>query len=380
MRIRTITAGIHLRLSALDEQVEEAEAHLKDARDRFIDSGIEVQTIRLSTQPYQTYLLDRGPDDLIGAIAELDSKVGKAGIDFLSVGPGSNPRFIDMAPTILAKTERTNISSSVSSSFYGVMEENIRSAARAIISISRIGGDGIRNFNFTCMGNCQSGIPFFPASYHIGSSPDFSIGLESGGLVRSLMHDGMGLVDASDALHRSYWEGCLEIQRISLSMVGKFRYLGTDTSINPALGDEGSVAEAISVLVSGGFGAPGTMSVCSMLTGVVRDIPVKRTGYCGLMLPVLEDTGLAKAADSGTLRVGDLLAYSSVCGTGLDVIPLPGSVMIERLDGTLRDMASLSVKLNKPLSARLLPVPGARGGDRTSFESPYLVNCRVLPM
>lgn len=37
-------------------------------------------------------------------------------------------------------------------------------------------------------------------------------------------------------------------------------------------------------------------------------------------------------------------------------------------------------RLNKPLSCRLLPVPGARAGDATRFTSPYLVNCRVMEL
>ena len=45
-------------------------------------------------------------------------------------------------------------------------------------------------------------------------------------------------------------------------------------------------------------------------------------GYCGLMLPVMEDLVLAaRAAESPpafTLR--DLLTFSSVCGVGLDTV------------------------------------------------------------
>ena len=38
------------------------------------------------------------------------------------------------------------------------------------------------------------------------------------------------------------------------------------------------------------------------------------------------------------------------------------------------DVATLSVKLSKPLSARLLPIAGAKAGDQTTFDDPNLVN------
>ena len=53
-------------------------------------------------------------------------------------------------------------------------------------------------------------------------------------------------------------------------------------------------------------------------------------GYCGLMLPVLEDPVLAQRAGEGRYSVRDLLLYSSVCGTGLDVVPVPGDTRRRR--------------------------------------------------
>ena len=55
-----------------------------------------------------------------------------------------------------------------------------------------------------------------------------------------------------------------------------------------------------------------------------------RTGFNGLMLPVLEDSRLAKRAAEGTLTVKDLLIYSAMCGCGLDTVPLPGDATDEQ--------------------------------------------------
>ena len=44
------------------------------------------------------------------------------------------------------------------------------------------------------------------------------------------------------------------------------------------------------------------------------------------------------------------------------------------------DVASLAVKWNKPLSARLQPVPGKKPGEWTEFQDPYLFNTMLHPL
>jgi uncharacterized protein (UPF0210 family) len=92
------------------------------------------------------------------------------------------------------------------------------------------------------------------------------------------------------------------------------------------------------------------------------------------MLPVLEDSVLGLRWREGRVDAHTLLCYSAVCGTGLDTIPLPGDISEERLARLLMDVAALAVRLDKPLSARLMPVPGVRDGEMTAFTSPYLTN------
>ena len=96
------------------------------------------------------------------------------------------------------------------------------------------------------------------------------------------------------------------------------------------------------------------------------------------MLPVLEDAVLARRAAEGVLSVPDLLSYCAVCGVGLDTIPLPGEVSESQLTAVLLDIAMLATRLNKPLTARLMPLPGLRAGDPVTFDFPYFANSRVM--
>ncbi len=80
----------------------------------------------------------------------------------------------------------------------------------------------------------------------------------------------------------------------------------------------------------------------------------------------------------GTYTINDLLLYSAVCGLGLDVVPIPGDTSIDALRGLLLDVATLAVRLDKPLSARLMPLLGKQAGDPTGFSFPYFTNATVL--
>jgi uncharacterized protein len=99
-----------------------------------------------------------------------------------------------------------------------------------------------------------------------------------------------------------------------------------------------------------------------------------------LMLPVLEDARIAQRWSQGYVDMDALLAYSSVCATGLDTVPLPGDISDQHLARILGDVAALAVKWNKPLTARLQPIPGKKAGDLTDFDNPFLVNAKLQPL
>ncbi|MEH2450357.1 DUF711 family protein [Nostoc sp.] len=44
----------------------------------------------------------------------------------------------------------------------------------------------------------------------------------------------------------------------------------------------------------------------------------------------------------------------------------------------LIDMATLAIKLDKPLSARLFPILNKKAGEMTTFNSPCLVYCKIF--
>jgi uncharacterized protein (UPF0210 family) len=91
----------------------------------------------------------------------------------------------------------------------------------------------------------------------------------------------------------------------------------------------------------------------------------------------MEDKVLSRRWAEGGYGIDALLAYSAVCGTGLDTVPLPGEVSEEQLRRIYGDVAALAWKWHKPLSARLQPVHDKHAGEQTDFNSPALFNTTV---
>ena len=130
-------------------------------------------------------------------------------------------------------------------------------------------------------------------------------------------------------------------------------------------------------LIGAPFGNPGTLAACSIMTNVIKGIDVKKVGYLGLFLPPLEDNILGKRAYD-YYGLSSLLSYSAVCGTGLDMLVVPGDITVYELEKILLDVASLAIKLDKPLTARIIPIPGKKAGDIADFSEFNFSPMKVL--
>jgi hypothetical protein len=167
---------------------------------------------------------------------------------------------------------------------------------------------------------------------------------------------------------------------VARSVIANSNWTYTGVDLSPAPLKDVSIGAAIEHFTGGRFGGSGTLTAAATVTQALRAVPFAHVGYSGLMLPILEDSVLAQRWAEGGVSIDALLAYSAVCGTGLDTVPLPGDVSREQLDRILSDVATEAYKLNTPLSARLLPVTGKKAGDKTEFSDPFLVNTTLQPL
>lgn len=378
--IRTITAGVTLTDVSDTASVKSAIQFLKEAKMEFVSKGYQVQTLRISTQPFYAYMNGRSYEETMPYLIKLDQLVNEAGI-ILAIGPiisnDYDEDISDWAVNLIQSTETISFSISIADKEKGVSGNGVHQAAMTIAQITENTKGGEGNFRFTAAANCPAGIPFFPAAFHQGPK-SFAIGLESPNVLTAVFKKGPE--DQVKQNLRSELEKIMKpIEAIAtnISKSKKWQYDGIDTSTAPGL--DASIGEAIEELTGQPFGSASTLSACAMITDVLKSVNVKKCGYSGLMLPVIEDKVLAKRATEGRFTVQELLLYSAVSGTGLDVVPLPGETTITTIENLLIDVAALSLKYtDKALSARLFLIPGKKAGEMVSFENPSLTACRVM--
>ena len=382
-RIRTITAGVNLKGPADLATVESAIGFLQRARKAFENEGYEIQTLRIATQPLPDYLAARSRSEALAGLKELDRAVSSKDI-LLSIGPVTtgnrhDKEFASWAPELVRETSNISFTVAVVSPGQAFQDQAALNAAEAIVALAKGTRGGEGNFRFAAAANCLAGTPFFPVAYHWGQ-PAFSIGLESPALLQEEFAKAAGIEGAKSNLKARLERELRPLERKALEFARSERrqYLGIDLS--PAPSKDASIALAIETLTRVPFGSASTLAACAAITEVLRSLSVRRCGYSGLMLPVLEDTVLAQRASEGRYGVRELLLYSSVCGTGLDVVPLPGDTPAELLAAVIADVAALSIKLRKPLSARLFPIPGKKVGELAQFNNPFLTDSVVMKL
>jgi uncharacterized protein (UPF0210 family) len=370
-KIRAITAFVRIDSSQYRQQLGEAVTVLRQAKTAFERGGYEVQTIRITTQPFTQYVGSRSAAKALDFFKSLDD-LSKRDFFMLNIGPliladSSDVAKVELLSQVLANTGVH--ASLVVAGDDGVHWNAVRAAARVMKYVENHSPNGANNFDFAAVAMVPSNVPFFPASNHNGAGHEFSVGWEAGAFVADVLAGAnRDMKAAKKLLSRAFDQQSRAVDAIATQVEkdSGWKFMGLDPT--PAPITDSSIGAAIETLIGAKFGSSGTLSAAAVITEAERTISVRRIGYSGLMLPVLEDPVLAERWGEGTFDLDSLLAYSAVCGTGLDAIPLPGEASQQQLERIIGDMASLAFKWHKPLTARLIPAPGKKAGDRTDFD------------
>lgn len=376
MNLRSITGFLNLTDSVRDSDFLALRDLTRVARENFASAGFPVQTARVATQS----IAEIAPRDLTQFARDVQAACQANGIDYASLGAvrGDHP-LVDALAGALAATQNVFGSAQIASHGDGIGLTAISSTARVIRALADSTADGFGNLRFAALANCPPHAPFFPAAYHDGGVPAFAIATEAAPLAVDAFSRAQNLDDARAQLIDAVERAGKTISRIADELAARFdfRFAGIDFSLAPYPEESRSVGGAIEKLIGASFGEHGTLFAAAFLTDCLERAQFPRAGFSGLMLPVLEDPTLAARSTHYTLDA--LLLYSAVCGTGLDTIPLPGDTTTESLAAILLDLATLAVKLDKPLTARLMPIPGLRAGEAAKFSFEFFASARVMP-
>jgi len=383
MKIRSITFFINPASSDPNANLDRLGDFARQAVQRYQSAGIEVQTIRAATVPFGQFLDLANTKKAVLQVQEWEKRSEQAGFNYLSLGPAGMDEIAHAPiPELLAATRNVYFSGIVAIHDRGLSLAASRACGSIIARSAQITPDGFTNLRFAALMNVPSHVPFFPAAYSSGDDCAFGLAIESADLAVEAFNKAGSLDEAQRLLIRNLEAAAVQLESVAdvLDREWKIGYVGSDFSLAPFPADHLSLGHALELLGPSKVGAFGSLAAAALIADCLNRGKWKKTGFNGLMLPVLEDSVLARRTIEGSYSVKDLLLYSAVCGTGLDTVPLPGDSSPDTLSALILDIAALSLRLDKPLTARLMPIPGKKAGEMTNFNFPYFANGRVLDL
>ncbi len=394
MKIRSITYFCNPQWPLDDHVLQQAGELISDARRAFEDAGYEVQTTRLATIAFP-HLVPPDSSNFAAEVIEfaqqLENLAASSGFDYIAIGPAlpSYPESYQIIPDVLTATENVFASGVMSTAQEGISLASVRACAEIIHRLGPVDPNGFANLYFAALANVGPGAPFFPAAYHAkgAAASAFAFATQAADLAVEAFSAAKNLQDARLRLTKAIETHASKLTQIATNLptyqpanLPTPAFSGIDFSLAPFPEEALSLGTAFERLGVPAVGLHGSLAAAAIITETIDKADFLHVGFSGLMLPVLEDSTLAARAAEGHLTIKDLLLYSAVCGTGLDTVPLPGDTTPEQITAILLDLAALAQRLNKPLTARLMPIPGKNAGDPTDFDFAFFANSRVMAL
>jgi len=380
MKIRSITYFCNPQYPLDEKVLQKAGKFLSKAKSAYEAAGYEVQTVRLATTPFPKLLGTDNVSKLPEYTKQISDIAQGLDIGYVSLGPAlpDMPRSYEVIPDAIFVSKNIFFSGVMADKTRGIDLAAIRACAEIIVKCSTIESNGFANLQFAALANVEAGAPFFPAAYHNQDKPAFAIATESADLAVSAFENAKSVGEGRNNLVSEIERHGKKLNEIARSL--RVKFYGIDFSLAPFPDEAHSLGNAVEKMGVPKIGLHGSLAAAAILTEAISRADIPLTGFSGFMQPVLEDSILARRAAEGTLTIKDALLFSAVCGTGLDTVPLPGDTTSERLVPLLLDLCAMALRLDKPLTARLMPVPGKKAGDETNFDFGFFANSKVMAL
>ena len=380
MKIRSITYFCNPKFPLDDKVLQTAGTFLAEAKSAYEAAGYEVQTVRIATIPFPKLLGEENINRLPELVGHIDRVVQELKIGYVSLGPAlpEMPRSYEVIPDAAFISKDVFFSGVMADKARGLDLAAIRACADVIVKLAPIEPNGFANLQFAALANVDAGAPFFPAAYHDKDKPYFGIATESADLAVEAFENAKTIEEGRNNLVTEIEKHGKKLAEVAKSL--KVKFYGIDFSLAPFPDDAHSLGNAVEKMGIPKIGLHGSLAAAAILTEAVDRADFPHTGFSGFMQPVLEDSILAMRAADGTLTIKDALLYSAVCGTGLDTVPLAGDTTSEQLIPLLLDLSAMALRLDKPLTARLMPIPGKKAGDETNFDFAFFAQSKVMAL
>jgi uncharacterized protein len=387
--IRSLTIGLPLGELSTTE-IQNRVSRLLRAKDEILD-GHKPRTLRFTLPASGAEGEPEGA--LLSRLRWVDELASATGIRWFClpldfVAPGPRRGRIAAALDAIARFERMFLNLILAADRQ-IAVNAAHDAAKLVLDVSRKSNNGFDNFRVGASFNCPANAPFFPFSRHQGDNVAFSFALETTPLAAQALKDFARPQDAGAARDRIVEVLSPQLRDIDelgnrLADATGTDYRGLDASFAPMPVDDVSVASLTERLVGATIGSHGSVFATAFLTDALRaalvESKARAVGFNGVMYSILEDPALALASNRRGISLEGLLAMATVCACGLDMVPVPGLSFPEEMSAIMLDVAAVSCALDKPLGARLLPIPGAHVNDLTKLNLDFLCDSRVLAL
>ncbi len=398
--VRTVTMGISLLDCAsedagrtcdriYDKITRRAEHLVRVAEDISSEFGIPIINKRISVTPISLVAAGSGAEDYTCFAETLDRAANAVGVNFIGgfsalVSKGytdSDKRLLASIPQALATTERVCASVNVGTTRSGINMTAIRDLGEIIRETARLTAatDAYGCAKLVIFANAPEDNPFMAGAFHGPTEAEavLNIGVSGPGVVlATLQNPAMAALDVAelaDMIKRTAFKitraGQLVAREAAQRLGVPFGIIDLSLAPTPVVGD--SVARILEAMGLETVGAWGTTAALAMLNDAVKKGGTMATsqvgGLSGAFIPVSEDEGMIAAVESGCLTLEKLEAMTSVCSVGIDMVAVPGDTTAEVLSGILADEAAIGVYNNKTTAVRIIPVPGAKVGDKVYY-------------
>lgn len=384
MKVRSITCFYHPGVKNATTSLDKLAALAAKARTQFEKAGFPVQSQRLATVPFPELCPTGCLASGVSMAQSIAANARQRGFTYTSLGPAlpADPDSFAMVTAMLPATPDIFLSANLLDDQGRISQRAIRESASIIRQAATMEPGGFANLRFAAIANVQPFTPFFPAGFSSGKEPAFALAMECADTFLDAFKEARTLDQAGERALAAIEKAAAALALIAEKLSAEFgiSFKGFDFSPAPYPAEFCSLGRALEALGLPALGMSGSAAAAAFTAGLLDQGKWLHAGFNGLMLPVLEDSGLAARAKDGTLTIRDLLLFSCLCGTGLDTVPLPGDVSEAQLSALLLDLAAISARLRKPLTARLMPIPGKVAGDPVTFDFEYLAPGRVMAL
>ena len=353
--------------------------------------GIPVTNKRLAISPASHLLAGQGRGAALVLARTLDEAAADCRIDLVGgftalvekgIPPG-DAVVLGSLPEVLAATRRVCASVNVASRRAGINMDAVAEMGRLIRAVAEATAAerGFGCAKLVTFANIPQDNPFMAGAYVGEGEPEaaVNIGVSGPNVVASALRRRLNLGgrltlgDLAEEIKITSFRvtrvGELIGREVAADLGVAFGIVDLSLAPTPAVGD--SVGDIIKTLGIEKIGAPGSTAAVALLTDAVKKGGAFASssvgGLSGAFIPVSEDASLSQAVAAGHLCLEKLEAMTSVCSVGLDMIAIPGDTPAETIAALIADEAAIGVMNDKTTGVRLVPVPGAKAGEKVEF-------------